>query len=109
VDRLTAAVIRDEEEQAGYVRELLDIYDEAGTDTAFVNTFARRDLPTSSEPERDFDTVSFGIVKILKHGRTGTTYPGLPWEPKAAFHTLTEYGRARTTDPDNRSEHSARK
>ncbi|MER5327092.1 hypothetical protein [Streptosporangium roseum] len=91
---MTVAVIRDEEEQAGYVRELLDIYDEEGTDAAFVNTFARRDLPTSSEPERDFDTAGFGIVKILEQGRTGTTYPGLPWEPKAAFHALAEYGRA---------------
>ncbi|MFC4117479.1 hypothetical protein [Nonomuraea zeae] len=95
--RLTTAVVRDEEEQAGYVRELLGIYHEEGTDTAFVNTFARRDLPTSAEPERDFDTASFGIVKILEPGRTGTAYPGLPWEPKAAFHALAEYGRARST------------
>jgi hypothetical protein len=96
--RLTSVVMRDEEEQAGYVRELLDIHDEEGTDTAFVNTFARRDLPTSSDPERDFDTASFGIVKILEHGRTGSTHPGLPWEPKAAFHTLAEYGRARAVE-----------
>jgi hypothetical protein len=61
-------------------------YDEEGTDTAFVCTFANRHLPTSSEPERDFDTTGFGIVKILEHGRTGTTHPRLPWEPKAAFH-----------------------
>ncbi|MER5426256.1 hypothetical protein [Streptosporangium roseum] len=101
--RLTAAVIRDEEEQAGYVRELLDIYDEEGTDAAFVNTFARRDLPTSSEPERDFDTAGFGIVKILEYGRTGTTYPGLPWEPKAAFHALAEYGRARAAATEERT------
>ncbi|GAA0997049.1 hypothetical protein GCM10009555_093910 [Acrocarpospora macrocephala] len=106
--RLTAAVIRDEEEQAAYVRELLDIYHEEGTDTAFVNTFARRDLPTSAEPERDFDTASFGIVKILEYGHTGTTYPGLPWEPKAAFHALAEYGRARTAARDKESEHATR-
>ncbi|SDI00592.1 hypothetical protein SAMN05421505_13024 [Sinosporangium album] len=101
--RLTTTVTRDEEEQAKYVRELLGIYDEEGTDTAFVNTFARRDLPTSSEPGRDFDTASFGIVKILEHGRTGTTYPGLPWEPKAAFHTLAEYGRARRATTEEKT------
>ncbi|GAA0854117.1 hypothetical protein ACFQVD_09585 [Streptosporangium amethystogenes subsp. fukuiense] len=101
--RLITTVMRDEEEQAEYVRELLDIYDEEGTDTVFVNTFARRDLPTASEPGRDFDTASFGIVKILEHGRTGTTYPGLPWEPKAAFHTLAEYGRARTAETEKRT------
>jgi hypothetical protein len=98
--RLTASVTRDEEEQARYVRELLTIYAEEGIDTAFVNTFARRDLPTSADPERDFDTASFGIVKILPHGRAGTTHPGLPWEPKAAFHALAAHGRARTADRD---------
>lgn len=91
--RLTAAVMRDEEEQAGYVRELLDLYDEGGVDAAFVYTFARWDLPTSSDSERDFDVASFGIVKILEQGRSSTTYPGLPWEPKAAFTALADYYR----------------
>ncbi|NUR90494.1 MAG: hypothetical protein HOY71_41000 [Nonomuraea sp.] len=87
--RLATPVVRDEEEQARYVRELLDVYDEEGVDTAFVNTFARRDLPASADPEHDFDAAGFGIVKILDHGG---------WEPKAAFHALAAYGRARTTD-----------
>ncbi|WP_433323079.1 hypothetical protein [Spirillospora sp. CA-294931] len=84
--RLTARVVRDEQEQAAYLRELLDIFDEEGVDTAFVNTFASRDRPASDAPERDFDTASFGIVKILESGGS---------EPKAAFHTLAEYGRTR--------------
>lgn len=105
--RLTTAGIRDEDEQAGYVRELLDIYAAGGVDAAFVNTFARRDLPTSADPERDFDTASFGIVKILEPGRTGTTHPGLPWEPKAAFHALAEFGCARTADRNKAAGHVA--
>ena len=100
--RLTASVVRDEEEQARYVRELLKIYDEEGADAAFVYTFARWDLPTSSDPERDFDIASFGIVKVLEQG-TGMTYPGLPWEPKAAFHALAEYGRARAAGAGRRT------
>ncbi|MGH3628155.1 MAG: hypothetical protein ACRDRL_12050 [Sciscionella sp.] len=97
--RLTDAVARDEEEQARYVRELLNLYDEEGADAVFVYTFARWDLPTSADPERDFDLASFGIVKVLERGHTGTTYPGLPWEPKAAFHSLAEYGHARAAGP----------
>ena len=93
--RLTAAVVRDEEEQAGYVRELLEIFDEEGVDAAFVFTFARWDLPTSDEPARDFDVASFGVVKILEPGRSGIAHPGMPWEPKAAFHAMAEFGRAR--------------
>jgi hypothetical protein len=94
--RLTEAVERNEPEQATYLRDLLDLYEAGGVDTAFVYTFASRHLPTSDDPERDFDLGSFGIVKVLPPGRTGTAYPEMPWEPKAAFHTLTEYGRART-------------
>ncbi|GAA0391653.1 hypothetical protein GCM10009530_48700 [Microbispora corallina] len=97
--RLTETVVRDEDEQAGYLRRLLEIYDEEGVDAAFVYTFARRDLPTSSDPERDFDVAGYGVVKVLGQGRTGTAYPGLPWEPKAAFHALAEYGRARAARP----------
>ncbi|MDF5758882.1 hypothetical protein [Spongiactinospora sp. TRM90649] len=93
---LSAIAVRDEAEQAAYVRELLDVYAEAGVDAAFVNTFARRDLPTSDDPAHDLDAASFGVVKPLPDGRTGTAYPGMPWEPKAAFHALAEYGRART-------------
>ena len=93
--RLTEAVVRDEDEQARYVRNGLEIYDEAGVDAAFVYTFARWDLPASADPERDYDTASYGVVKVLDRGRTGTTYPGLPWEPKAAFRALAAYGGAR--------------
>ncbi|MCW3820252.1 hypothetical protein ONA91_38065 [Micromonospora sp. DR5-3] len=95
--RLTETVERDEPEQATYLRDLLNVYDAGGVDTAFVYTFASRHLPTSEDPERDFDLGSFGIVKVLPPGRTGTAYPGMPWEPKAAFYSLAEYGRARAS------------
>ncbi|MFI6070484.1 hypothetical protein ACIA5C_02705 [Actinoplanes sp. NPDC051343] len=85
--RLTETVERNEAEQAAYVRELLGIFDAGGVDTAFVYTFACRHLPTSDDPERDFDLGSFGIVKVLPEGGR--------WEPKAAFHALADYGRAR--------------
>jgi hypothetical protein len=85
--RLTETVPRNEAEQAAYLRELLGIFDAGGVDTAFVYTFACRHLPTSDDPERDFDLGSFGIVKVLPEGGR--------WEPKAAFHALADYGRAR--------------
>ncbi|MFJ8749536.1 hypothetical protein ACIREO_09395 [Streptomyces sp. NPDC102441] len=99
--RFTRPVIRDEQEQAGYVTELLGLFEDSGIEAAFVYTFARYDLPhadTEIAPgaeDRDFDKASFGVVKVLAEGRTGSAYPGLPWEPKAAFHALAEYGRDR--------------
>jgi len=89
-------VERDEAEQARYLRELLDVYDEGGVDAAFVYTFASRHLPTSDNSVQDFDRGSFGLVRVLPGGRSGSAYPGMPWEPKAAFYALAEYGRARS-------------
>jgi hypothetical protein len=90
--RLKGEYIRDEGEQATYLRELLDIFEAEGVDTAFVNTFARYDLPYRSDPREDFDLASFGVVKVFED-RHGHTYPDMPWEPKVAFTTLANYYR----------------
>ncbi|MFD7491031.1 hypothetical protein ACFV8T_01175 [Streptomyces sp. NPDC059832] len=96
--RMAAGTVRDEQEQATYVRELLDVYDAAGVDAAFVYTFSRRDLATTArhDPERDFDAASFGVVRVLPPGAAEGPYAELGWEPKAAFHVMAEFGgRAR--------------
>jgi hypothetical protein len=87
--RLKREYIRDEGEQATYLRELLDIFEAEGVDTAFVNTFARYDLPYRSDSHADFDMASYGVVKVLEDGQ-GHSYPDMPWEPKVAFTTLAE-------------------
>jgi hypothetical protein len=88
--RLNGDYTRDEDEQVTYLRELLDIFNAEGIDTAFVNTFARYDLPYHSDPRADLDMASYGIVKVLEH-RFGHTYPDMAWEPKAAFSALADY------------------
>jgi hypothetical protein len=100
--RFTTRVVRDEQEQARYLREILGVFDRSAIDAAFVNTFSRYDLPHDDADDRDFDKASFGIVKVLGGGRTGTAYPGLPWEPKAAFHALADYGRTRAESAEGR-------
>ena len=91
--------VRDENEQAAYVRESLDVFDAEGVDAAFVYTFARYDLPFRDDPHVDLDIVSAGVVKLLDGPgnasvQRGRRYPDMPWEPKAAFDTLAEwYGR----------------
>jgi hypothetical protein len=85
--RLRGDYARDEAEQAIYLRELLDIFDAEGVDTAMVNTFARYDLPHRSDPQQDFDIASYGVVKVLED-RLGHTYPDMAWEPKAAFTAI---------------------
>jgi len=94
--RLNGEYIRDEDEQATYLREVLDVFEAEGIDSAFVNTFARYDLPHRRDPRADFDLASFGVVKVLdgQGDARGRRYPDMPWEPKTAFTTLADcYGR----------------
>lgn len=90
--RLNGDYVRDEEEQATYLREVLEVFEAEGVVSAFVNTFARYDLPHRSDPRQDFDLASFGVVKVLD-GRSGSDvrYPDMPWEPKAAFIALANH------------------
>jgi hypothetical protein len=87
---------RDENEQANYLRELLDVFEAEGVDAAFVYTFARYDLPHRAGPHVDLDMASAGVVKVLD-GQSGPRdpdghrYPDMPWEPKAAFDALAEW------------------
>ena len=90
--RLTGDYTRDEAGQATYLRELLEIFDAEGVDSAFVFIFALSNFPhrPDGDPSEDLDLASCGIVKVLEHTQ-GDTYPNMPWEPKAAFNTLAEF------------------
>ena len=77
---------RDEEGQARYILDLLRDYEAGGVEAAFVYTFANRHLPTTDDPDHDYDLAARGIVRVLPDGS---------WTPKAAFHALAAYGRAR--------------
>jgi hypothetical protein len=89
--RLTGAYQRDEAGQAAYLRELLELFDREGVDSAFVFLFALYNLPhrPDGDPRDDLDLASVGIVKVLDGGN-GSTYPDLPWEPKAAFAAVAD-------------------
>jgi hypothetical protein len=87
---LNDTYIRDEDEQANYLLELLQIFETEKVDAVFVNTFARYDLPHLEDPIKDLDLASEGIVKVYAD-KLGETYPDMPWEPKTAFYALAEY------------------
>ena len=90
--RLNGEYERDEVEQVRYLREVLDIFDAEGVDSAFVFTFESTQLPhrPGGDPRDDLDRASYGIVRALEGGR-GETYPDMAWEPKAAFAALADY------------------
>lgn len=87
--RVNGSYERDEEEQARYFRELLEIFTTEGVDAAFACTFVCYGLVHRADPRADLDLASWGVVKVLEEG-TGETYDGVPWEPKAAFGALAD-------------------
>jgi len=82
--------IRDEDEQAKYLLELLEIFVTEHVDAVFVNTFARYDLPHREDPIKDLDIASGGIVKVYEN-KQGKTYPDMQWEPKTAFYAISKF------------------
>ena len=92
--RLNGEHVRDEEGQAAYLRELLEVFEAEGVDSTFVFTFALHDFlhRPDGDPREDLDLASYGIVKVFED-RHGEAYPDLTWEPKAAFRMLAEYHR----------------
>ncbi len=90
--RLNGDFVRDEDGQAAYLTELLEIFDSEGVDSAFVFLFALRNYPyrPDGDPRDDLDLAGLGIVKVFED-RRGTTYPDMPWEPKAAFDSVARF------------------
>jgi hypothetical protein len=85
--------VRDEDEQASYLRDSLEVFAAEGVDAVFVYTFARYDLPHREDPRVDLDMTSAGVVKVLDGQGAALDfgarrYPDMPWEPKAAFDAL---------------------
>ena len=82
---VTEGLVRDEQVQARYLDELLDIFEAERVHGAFIYDFIEPDSPYSPDPRHDFDMAGFGLVKCYPDGsdlayeRTGH------FEPKAAF------------------------
>ncbi|UBU08625.1 hypothetical protein [Nonomuraea gerenzanensis] len=72
---LSRALVRDEGEQVAYLGEVLDVFEQEGVDSVFVNTFAQFDMGG------ELDAASYGVVRV-----TGEA----SWEPKEAFRLLGE-------------------
>ncbi len=89
--RLDGEYIRDEAGQAANIREVLEIFDAEGVDSAFIWLFELCNFPhrLDGDPRDDLDLASPAIVKTLE-GRHGDTYPDMTWEPKAAFTAIAD-------------------
>jgi hypothetical protein len=74
---------RNEQVQADYLSQQLEVFEAEGVHGAYVFEFIEPVRPWSPDPRHDLDMSSFGVVKAVADG----------WEPKAAFHELSRrYG-----------------
>ena len=86
--RISGTYLRDEHEQAHYLRELLALYEAEGIDSAFWFTFANYDKPRRAEPQRDLDLASYGVVAVLDPGHDSGRQT---WARKEAFTAMAGY------------------
>ncbi|WP_152366052.1 hypothetical protein [Microlunatus speluncae] len=83
---------RDEETQARYLGELIDLFAETGVAGCFVFTYAMRGFPRRDDPRVDLDKAGFGIVAVPEDGEP---------RPKAAFHQVArQYGELGRDRPE---------
>ena len=83
--------VRDEEMQARELRDQLGVLGRAGVHGTFIMTFLSPTAPYNENPHLDLDMNSYSLVKSYEHGRHGTTYPEMAWEPKEAFRAVADF------------------
>ncbi|HTE09342.1 MAG TPA: hypothetical protein VK645_00195 [Chitinophagaceae bacterium] len=81
---------RDEQVQADYLVELLEIFNSEKVAGAFVFTFIMYNYLYSDNAKNDMDMASFGIVKSMPDKYAGG-YKNLPWLPKKAFFEVANF------------------
>ena len=89
--RLKGTYQRDEAMQARELADTLDELERSGVAGALLSTFVTPENLTDDDPLYDLDMDSMSLVKSLPHGRHGTTYPDMPWEPKEAFAVVSQH------------------
>jgi len=82
---------RSESLQAKRLIDNLKLVDEVGFNGAFIDMFIFPIRPYNDTPQYDLDRESSSLVKYFEGGRHGITYPDMAWEPKEAFHAVTNY------------------
>lgn len=85
-------LVRSEQDQADHIEECVDVYETEDVHAAFVCMFIEGDLRYSTDPVRDCDMASLGIVRPPAL-ESGLSPDDGHWEPKLAFHALARrYG-----------------
>jgi hypothetical protein len=77
--------IRNEQVQADYLTDLLKTYDDFSVEGTFVFDFQTPKTLHNTDPDKDYDMVSFGVTKTIEDGS---------WQPKRSYYAVAEYYKA---------------
>lgn len=91
---IKGGLVRSERVQAGYVTDLLDVFESMGLYAAMVFEFVTPDTPHRPDaPRFDLDMASYSITKSVRADPDDPS-SDWHWEPKEAFHAVARrYGR----------------
>jgi membrane protease YdiL (CAAX protease family) len=89
---------RDEQVQADHIEYQLDVFATEDIDGAFLCMFIEGDCHYSSDPTRDLDMASFGIVRPPAK-ESGLSSDDGYWTPKQAFYAVARRYRAMAAGP----------
>lgn len=101
-ERLGGTYVRDEGLQARELTDMLGILENAGVEGVFAFTFVTPTLKYSEDARYDLDMASYSLVKSYAHGKHGTTYPDMTWEPKESFRAVADYYAKHISDFQSR-------
>jgi hypothetical protein len=90
-ERLGGKYVRDEWLQARELTDMLGVLVKSGVEGVFVFTFVAPTLKHNEEAMHDLDMASYSLVKSYAHEKHGTAYPDMTWEPKEAFHAVSDF------------------
>ncbi len=74
--------IRNESIQSAYILDLLNTYEQAKVEGAFVFDFIDQGKQYNDNPDLDFDKACFAVTKYVGNNN---------WEPKESFYKIAEY------------------
>jgi hypothetical protein len=83
-------LVRDEQEQATEIAELLDLYAAEAVDGAFVYNFIEPDNTYSPDPAEDFDKAGFSLVRCHAPGSALAYETAGHFEPKRSFDAVAQ-------------------
>jgi cobyric acid synthase len=83
--KLDGKYTRNEQVQADYIGQLIEVFERENIYGAFINQFIEEDHPYSEEALYDLDMASLGIVKAFQIDSDETT-DERGWVPKKAFY-----------------------